>query len=175
MEHNYSLTYKNVYLRPLQAQDIESLRIWRNNPQNTKYLSKIPPITREMQEAWYKRYLSNKNELCFAIVENEILNRVVGSLSLHDFSLESCFLGHVLIGDENAHGKKVGVNASVAATQIAFNELKLRTVKLYVFPENISAYKVYQQAGFTIADVHEVSNGGKEYTMIKDKEDQENA
>ena len=159
-------------LRPLDVQDIESLRMWRNDPRNTKFLSKIPPITQEMQLAWFQRYLNNKDELCFAIVENEVLKRVVGSLSLHDFSQESCFLGHVLIGDEDAHGKKVGSNASIAATQIAFDVLKLKTVKLYVFPENISAYKVYQQAGFRVSDVHKAENGAEEYTMTIERKDE---
>lgn len=167
MKHNYSIRYKNVYLRPLSENDIELLRIWRNDPKNTEFLSKIPYITEDKQKEWFRRYIENENEICFAIIEDDELHRIVGSLSLHDFSNDSCFLGHVLIGDNQAHGKKVGVNASIAATKIAFKDLGLDSVSLYVFPANVSAYKVYQQAGFQIVDVHLGFDEKKEYTMVK--------
>ena len=133
MKHSYQIDYENVKLRPLIKDDIENLRIWRNNPKNTLYLSKIPFITEEMQAAWFERYLSNEDELCFAIVESRVLNRMVGSLSLHDFSEDSCFLGKILIGDDEAHGRKVGLNASIAATKIAFERLNMKSVILQVF------------------------------------------
>ena len=167
MKHDYKSKYKNVYLRPLSEQDIELLRNWRNNPDNTAYLSKIPYITEQMQKEWYMKYLDNEDEICLAIVEDKELHRVVGSLTLHDFSDESCELGHILIGDKEAHGKKVGVNASLAASQIAFKELGLNTIYLHVFTENIVAYRVYQQAGFKVSDIHTGLDGREEYTMIK--------
>ena len=169
MKHDYQICYENVTLRPLCKDDIENLRVWRNDPKNTRYLSKIPFITKEMQEAWFERYLSNNDEVCFAIVENRVLNRMVGSLSLHDFVEDSCFLGKILIGDVEAHGKKVGVNASIAATKIAFEQLKKKTVKLHVFVDNLVALKVYKYAGFFIVDEHETESGKKEYLMIKER------
>ena len=171
MKHNYKTTFKNIQLRPLDAGDIELLRSWRNNPENTRFLSKIPFITKEMQDEWFKRYLNNIDEICFAIYEVNELHRCVGSLSLHDFNDDSCFLGHVLIGDKEAHGKKIGVNASIAATNIAFDLLGVNTVKLTVFSENIAAFKVYQQAGFQITDVHKHASGDEEYTMTLCRKD----
>ncbi len=168
MKHNYKSKYKNVLLRPLSEQDIELLRNWRNNSDNTMYLKKIPFITAQMQKEWYLRYLNNDDEVCLAIEEINELHRVVGSLTLHDFANESCMLGHVLIGDKEAHGKKIGVNASIAATQLAFNEMGLKSVRLHVFSENVAACRVYQQAGFFITDTHEGSDGREEYTMIKE-------
>lgn len=167
MRHEFKARYKNVYLRPLSEQDIELLRNWRNNPDNTTFLRKIPYITTTMQKEWYTRYLNNENEICLAIEEDEELHRLVGSLTLHDFTDESCELGHILIGDKEAHGKKVGVNASVAASQIAFNEMGLNRIYLHVFSENIVACKVYQQAGFRVSDIHMTLDGREEYTMIK--------
>ncbi len=169
MRHDYKRKYKNVYLRPLSEQDIESLRSWRNNPDNTLFLRKIPYITKQMQEEWYLRYLNNTDEICLAIEEVDELDRMVGSLTLHDFSDESCMLGHLLIGDKEAHGKKVGVNAVLAASQIAFNEMKLREMSLHVFSQNDAACKVYQQAGFKIVEKHIGLNEKEEYTMIKQK------
>ena len=107
MEHNYCINYENVSLRPLYIDDVEQLRIWRNEPSNSIYLNKIPYITSEMQLDWYKRYLNNNDEICFAIVEKNELNRLVGSLSLYEFDGDECFFGKILIGDLEAHGKKL--------------------------------------------------------------------
>ena len=167
MDHNYTIEYENVTLRPLKKDDIENLRIWRNDPKNTLYLSKIPFITKEMQDAWFEKYLNNRDELCFAIVENKVLKRIVGSLSLHKFDNNYCYLGKILIGDAEAHGRKVGVNGSIAAARIAFEQLDIETVNLHVFTENFIALKVYKNAGFTIVDKHMTESGKTEYLMTK--------
>lgn len=165
MNHNYQIEYKNVYLRPLQGEDIENLRNWRNNPINTMYLRRIPYITQEMQTEWFEKYLKNDDEMCFAIVEKRDLNRLVGSLSLYNFGDEECLFGKILIGDKQAHGRKIGLNATIAATKIAFETLGLKKVYLYVYIDNKKAINVYQNAGFTICDVQATTDDKKEYIM----------
>lgn len=169
MEHGYWIDYENVTLRPLNIEDIENLRVWRNEPKNTRYLSKIPFITKEMQAEWFERYLDNKDEICFAIVENQVLKRMVGSLSLHEFARDTCFLGKILIGDVEAHGRKVGVNASIAATKIAFDQLNIHTVNLHVFKNNTIAIKVYKEAGFAVVDEYETDRDSIECLMTKNR------
>ena len=71
MIHEFRYEYKNVILRPLNKNDIEQLRGWRNNPDNTCYLKQIPYITPQMQIDWYKRYQNDNDEICFAIIENK--------------------------------------------------------------------------------------------------------
>ena len=171
MDHHYQIYYENVYLRPLEEADIENLRIWRNDPRNSAFLSKQPYITPQMQREWFNKYRIDDDEICFAIVETCELNRTVGSLCLYDFSEDSCFFGKILVGDEDAHGRKVGLNATLAATKIAFEQLKTREVKLCVYAENIGAFKVYKQAGFRIINEHYSLSGMKEYTMIRKLED----
>ena len=171
MEHAYQIDYENVTLRPLIKDDLESLRVWRNNPDNTVYLRKIPIITSEMQTAWFERYLQNSNELCFAIEEKITLARMVGSVSLYDFEIDSCYLGKILIGDPEAHGKKVGLNAIKAALKIAYEQLRMKRVKLHVYADNKVALRIYQNAGFIIIDEHITDDGMREFTMIKEMED----
>ena len=165
MIHDYRINYHNISLRPLERGDIENLRNWRNEPGNTTYLSKIPYITPEMQAAWFENYIGNREELCFAIIENQDLHRMVGSLSLYGFSNHACLFGKILIGDVDAHGKKVGVNATKAAVSIAFGILNYSTVNLFVYAENKAACKIYREAGFEIVDEHLTEDGRREYTM----------
>ena len=49
MNHKYSASLDNVRLRPLKKEDIEKLRIWRNDPDISRFLSPIPYITEIMQ------------------------------------------------------------------------------------------------------------------------------
>lgn len=165
MFHDYIYEYENVHLRPLVEDDIELLRVWRNNPDNTTYLNKIPYITPENQAEWYKNYLKNDDEVCFSILENQELKRLVGSLSLYHFETESCSFGKILIGDKEAHGRKVGLNATIAATKVAFDILNLKRINLCVYLDNFVAVKIYQKAGFVVTKTYKASNGKDEYIM----------
>lgn len=167
MEHNYEYKLDNVVLRPLQHEDIEYLRIWRNNPENNKYLNQIPYITVEMQEEWFKRYLENKDEIAFAIIEESIINRIVGSLSLYNIEEGSIEIGKIMVGDPGAHGKKVGENATKAATVIAHEMLGKSMIIMHVYEMNIAAVKAYKNAGFKIAEKHVDEQGRAELTMTK--------
>ena len=165
MEHNYEYRIENVYLRPLCHSDIEHLRGWRNDSSNTEYLNQIPYITEEMQENWYKKYLSDNEEITFAIVEDNTLHRIVGSLSLCNLRGDSIELGKVMVGDPAAHGMKVGANASKAAVVIAHEQLGKNIVFLHVFEQNIAAITAYRDAGFKEVEKRVDEKGRKELTM----------
>jgi len=167
MEHNYEYKLDNVLLRPLQHEDIEYLRIWRNTPDNTKYLNSIPFITVEMQEEWFKRYHENKDEIAFAIVEEQFLHRIVGSLSLYNIEEGSIEIGKIMVGDPDAHGKKVAENATKAAAVIAHEMLGKNVIIMHVYEMNIAAVKAYKNAGFKIAEKHVDKQGRTELTMSK--------
>lgn len=165
MDHSFSISIDNVDIRPLRKDDIEFLRNWRNNPDNTRFLSQIPFITPEMQKSWFEKYLSDNDEIIFAIVENQKLNRIVGSFSLYNFGEDDVEFGKILIGDPEAHGRNIGFNTLTAAKDIAFNMMKKKSVKLHVFKDNIPAVKIYTKAGFKIISEHTADNGFVEYEM----------
>ena len=56
MQHNYNESFKNIRIRPLEIDDIEKLRTWRNDKRNSLYLSRIPYITEKMQQEWFDNY-----------------------------------------------------------------------------------------------------------------------
>ena len=165
MDHNYECRQENIYLRPLRHSDIEYLRTWRNNPDNTIYLNQIPYITEEMQEKWFARYLEDKDELTFAIVEDHVLQRIVGSLSLCNIEDDSIEVGKIMVGDPAAHGMKVGANATNAAARIAKEQLGKSIIYLHVFENNIAGVKAYRDAGFKEVEKHVDEKGRTELTM----------
>lgn len=165
MRHGYRRKYENVEIRQLEVADLEFLRKWRNDPVNTKYLRQIPYITPEIQSKWFYSYLEDKNEMAFAIQEVEKIQQLVGSMSLYNINCGQAEIGKILIGNSNAHGLGVCINALKAVMDIARNDLELKTIYLRVYRDNIPAVKVYERAGFTIEEEHLADNGMLEYTM----------
>lgn len=162
MNHSYYAQYKNVLLRPLEHDDIELLRVWRNDLSKTQYLRRLEYITKEMQEAWYRQYLENPNEVTFAIVETEKLSRVVGSITLYDFTDSTAEIGRIQIGDDDAHGMGIGRLALVMALLIGFRKLGMKVIRSEVHKENIAAHKNNMQIGFCIVGNHPAPMGGIE-------------
>lgn len=170
MKHQYKLSISNVNVRPLKKEDIEYLRKWRNDPSNTRFLRKIPYITKEQQEAWFLSYLDDENEIIFAIDETCEVKRIVGSASLYNFNANEVEFGRFLIGDLKAHGKKVGYNAMVAILKIAFEKLGLGKVILTCYEKNLAALKVYKALGFEEEQQKMVTKDEVELCMVLHKD-----
>ena len=164
MKHNYECKVENVLIRPLLFEEIEKIRKWRNDSNNTKYLKKIPFITSEMQKKWFLDDLLDENCMTFAIEETVQLRRLVGSMAIYNIKNDQVEVGKILVGDFEAHGKSVGTNAFKAAVKIAFDLLDKKKVILHVYANNVPAVKSYLRAGFSIEDEYIVENE-KEYLM----------
>lgn len=171
MNHTYTATYENVKIRPLVESDIESLREWRNNPENTRYLRKLPYITSEQQANWFQTYLKNEDEITFAIDEIKELNRIVGSAALYDFKSDQVEFGKILIGHKSAHGKKVGYHATKLIVELAFRTFPVNTIVLKCYAANVAALRIYEKVGFRMQEQHETEENGIEYVMCIHKEE----
>ena len=67
---------KLVGLSPLESEDLEALRQWRNNPDFRQYFREYREISKDMQSDWFKRTLNDKSTIMFAIrrlSDNELL------------------------------------------------------------------------------------------------------
>lgn len=145
MDHCLEMQHKGIVLRPLKRCDIESLRIWRNNPDNSRYIRKMPFISEEDQKAWFDRYLQDEDSYCFAICDGETL---VGSVSLYDISESSAEFGRLMIGEKKGCG--YGSRATEAALRIAFEKLGVEKVRAEVSFGNQAALTIYTKVGFRI-------------------------
>lgn len=169
MDHKYRASLDNVRLRPLKKEDIEKLRIWRNDTDISRFLSPIPYITENMQEKWFEKYLLDPDEIIFAIEEADCLNRMVGSLSLYNFMDNEAEIGKIVVGDEAAHGMGIGKKAFLAAMTLAFERLGISTIKCSVHRENHSARHIYFSIGFRSIGEHGFISGGIEDELQIDK------
>lgn len=159
MKHNMVAVYNDITLRPLEERDIESLRIWRNNPENIAFLTNIGEISPEQQKRWFDGYLQDETEAIFAIVDNKIAKGIVGSVSLYGIKNGTAEVGKILIGDSRAHGRGIGRKALVMAMLNGFKNLNLEKILGAVSPDNIQAYTNDMKVGFQITGEHTLENG----------------
>ena len=162
MDHSYGASYQNVRLRPLEKRDIEQLRIWRNDPSQTRFLRPLGFITPEMQEKWFANYRENEDEITFAVEETELLHKMVGSVALYNFRGDTAEIGKIQIGEEKAHGLGIGKRTLEMACWIGFRTLGLKKIVSSVHRENLAAYRNNQKVGFVVAGNHPACVGGVE-------------
>lgn len=102
------------------------------------------PLTNEQLE----KSLTNKNVLCFKVVDNST-NLSIGHAEL--FLKDNSFaLARILIGDKNMRGKGLGKKVVEKLLEFGFKNFDKNTAELNVFDWNISAIKCYEKVGFEI-------------------------
>ena len=173
MKHDYSASLDSILIRQLREDDIELLRTWRNDTENTKFLRNVGYITKEMQSKWYRGYLDNEHDLVFAIEDVGELKRVIGSLSLYNWDKEAntCEIGKIQIGDSAAHGRGIGRKSLVMAMKIAFQKLGITKILASVHPDNVQAYHNDMQVGFRVVGETPSIVGGNELLLDMVEED----
>ncbi len=170
MNHKYYARCKNILLRPLCHEDIEPLRVWRNDKPATRFLRQIEFITPAMQEKWFQNYLGDKSIITFSIIETQELNKMVGSVSLYNISENFAEFGKIQIGDAQALGKGIGRIASLLSLCVGFKELDLFKIFSTVHQENIAAHTIYSRIGFTVIGQQKCNIGGYEDKLEITKE-----
>lgn len=144
-----SICVSDIKLKPINDNDIEIMRQWRNKENITNNIfidNRI--ISEEDQIRWYKRYKINKYDEMFIIKINEIS---VGTVALYniDYKSGSAEFGRLLIGDINNRGKNIALIATKAICYYGFNGLSLDRINLKVYKNNIKAINLYKKVGFT--------------------------
>lgn len=168
MEHSYYAETDRVRIRPLCQSDIELLRQWRNDKGISTFLSEMPYITPEGQQAWYEKYRMDPDSLFFSVIDKEN-RKMVGSVALYSFRDHICEVGRIVIGDSSAHGRRIGYSSLLLAVAIAVKRLQVQEIRLDVHENNAAARKIYEQAGFEICGRHSFDKGGIELEMKIDE------
>ena len=146
MKHSYRYQYEDIELRPIEERDIETLRVWRNDSSNSKYIRKIPEITPSQQQAWFESYLQNESEFGFSIVDGN--DELLGSVFLYGIEGTQAEFGRLIVGA--AKGKGIGGKTTNAILHLAFEELGLTKVVATVSVDNIAALIIYTKVGFRV-------------------------
>lgn len=167
MNMNYEIQYDNVLLRPLEHSDIESLRTWRNDESNNRFLRDVGKITSEMQEEWYRNYLHKNDEVFFSIEEINKFKKIIGALALYDISSDCAEIGKIQIGEKEVRGKGIGKKSLVMLMKFGFETLMLKRIIATVNKDNIAAMINHVAVGFRITGEKESLSkiGGKDFML----------
>lgn len=154
MDHSFECIGNNISLVPLKEKNIQVIREWRNQDHIRKCFVNSSFISEEQQIAWYNSYLHKIGDYVFEIHEQSF-NKIIGMCALYNVSNDSAEFGRFIIGDVSAHGKGYGVEAVRLALSVAFEKIKLDSVRLEVYSDNIPAIKIYEKCGFNNCGLNE--------------------
>lgn len=147
MQHKFRIEMEDLVLRPIEKEDIDRARSWRNKESIRKSFLYQDVISSSEQHQWYQSYLEKEDDIMFII---EFKDAPIGTAALYHIDLmnKEAEFGRLMIGEESARGNQIGYRATKLVCQFGFEKLNLAQIKLEVFSDNPYAKKHYIKAGF---------------------------
>lgn len=149
--------FSNINIEPIKIQDIETIRMWRNNENDNDIFFNNKYISKEEQKKWYEKYKNNVNDKMFIIYCDKIS---VGTVALYNIDFENNIaeFGRLLIGNKEFRGKNIAFTATKILCKYGFNKLNLNKITLEVYKKNIKALNLYKRVGFKIVKEKTIDN-----------------
>lgn len=138
----------NIYLRPLKIEDAQTSYKWRNDPEIWTYTDFVCKnvITPQVEKDWLANILNSNHQKRYAICIKDT-DEYIGNIQLINLQDKKGEF-EMFIGEKRYWGKGIGYEATKQMLDLAFSELNLNSVYLYVHPDNIIAMRCYYRAGF---------------------------
>ncbi|NPV77105.1 MAG: GNAT family N-acetyltransferase [Anaerolineae bacterium] len=145
----------NIHLEPFGRSDFRRLIRWVSNAE-FMLLWSGPYFTFPLNETQLEAYLQSAEGVppprkIFKAVNRET-GEVVGHIELNmiDWKNLSGMVSKVLVGYENRRGNGIGTQMMQRLIEVAFEDLGLHRLSLYVFDFNEPAINCYKKVGFKI-------------------------
>lgn len=165
------LTGYQVILRPITQSDLETLRIWRNNPEVSEHMLSQALISKEQQLAWYKKVVRDPSQLHFIISYRD---QDIGSLNI-----KSRLVGETLekatviepglyIADPRYRGNIVAFSPTLLINDFCFETLGCNKLVAVVKSTNLAALKYNQKLGYKVVnqgDLIEIELNFEDYQL----------
>jgi UDP-4-amino-4,6-dideoxy-N-acetyl-beta-L-altrosamine N-acetyltransferase len=135
-----------ISFRPLQYEDKEMIRLWRNLPQVRRYMLTDHVISPEEHATWFDRVFGNPRYRHWIIRCEE---EDVGLLHLYDIDDRNrrCYWGFYVAG-KGVRGKNVGMFAEYFALQYVFQELQFNKLCCETLDFNRGVLRMHEAFGF---------------------------
>lgn len=129
----------------LSKQDIELVRNWRNLPHVKNNMQYQETISAAMQQSWWQNLDKNTN-LYFVIQSN---TKKVGLVNLKDINLQlKTAEAGIFIGETEYLNSTIPVLATITIMELAFDVLKLKSLKAKIGVGNGKAVAFNEQLGY---------------------------
>lgn len=143
-----NLKGEKVYLRAVEKEDMEFLRIMINNPEMEKNVVGWSfPVSKYEQEKWFENQIENKNNIRY-IIEAE--NEKVGLVTITNIDWKNRKACHgIKLCSDNVRGKGYGTDTVMTIMKYAFEELQLNKLYSTILEYNIASLNLYKKCGWT--------------------------
>jgi UDP-4-amino-4,6-dideoxy-N-acetyl-beta-L-altrosamine N-acetyltransferase len=140
---------ENVVLRTAEREDLDTLWMWANDRQITKWLLIEAPVSRVAEERWLEHMLTSATDRFFVICTRDMTP--IGTIVLSQINMKhrKARTG-ISIFEHDYLGRGLGTEAMQLLINFAFWELGLHRVELDVFEENVRAIRSYEKVGFKV-------------------------
>ncbi|MHA1734662.1 MAG: GNAT family N-acetyltransferase [Promethearchaeota archaeon] len=138
---------ESVVLAPLDESYIPAFLRWLNDPEITRNLLIVRPLTQDEEREWYKSVQGKENEVFFAILLAET-GRLIGNCSVTVSWKNRVGKAGIVIGEKDAWDQGHGTEAMGLLVDYCFDELNLNRVELEVYAFNERAIRCYEKVGF---------------------------
>lgn len=146
MNHNLSITYDDIKLIPLNAEDALKYAHARNSKENEKYFFTHDYISDEAQLKWFEGYLKKDTEYMFSCYWE---GQWIGCNCLYHIDGSKAEYGRLLIDRRYCPaGKGIGTKMIVAAAKLAFEQMGIDLIYTEIFDNNMASIKCQERAGF---------------------------
>lgn len=133
-----------IYLASIEEENIEQLRLWRNDPSLRRYFRETKEISKKEQKRWYEdKVLNDPNQINFEIHSFDT-KELIGHCGL-------CYINWInrtaeftiYIGNSNMRGRGYGTDALSALLNYGFIDLNLNRIwcEVYSFNDAINSYR----------------------------------
>jgi len=148
MSHVKFLVGERVYLRPIEPQDLPTVRTWTTAPEIRRLIGVTLPESQANAQEWLEGVYKDKNRVWFVIVLQED-DRIIGEggfLRMNHLWRSSDI--SLILGVQDAWGKGYGTEAMHLMLDYGFGALNLHRISLGVFDFNSRAIRHYEKMGF---------------------------
>jgi len=143
---------ENIYLRPLEMDDLELCQKWFNDPDVRLFLDTIRPLNqlaeKNILEKLCKAAADPVGDIIMAVVLKD-RDRHIGNAGLHRLNLvdRTAEFG-IAIGEKDFWHKGYGTEATRLVVAYGFNTLNLHRIYLRVHGNNPKTEATYEKVGF---------------------------
>lgn len=142
------LVSENVYLRPVEKDDLAHIRAWVNNPEVRALTGETRPMSTSGADAFYDKLQHDETRVWFIVVE-KASHRPIGECGLlrmtHAWRTTDL---SIIIGERDAWGRGYGTQALTLLMDYAFGALNFHRIAIGVVGFNERALRFYEKMGF---------------------------
>lgn len=148
-----------VVMRPIEEDDLETLRCWRNDEGVSQFMVSQSLISVEQQQAWFKKILRDNSQMHFAITYKD---KIIGSANIKCASINGDIKDSLIlepglyIGDEKYRNNIIAFSPTLLLNDYCFDFLKCTKLVAIVKADNKAALNYNAKLGYQVVKQDEL-------------------